>query len=115
MWLDYTRDSDTWQNQMDWADGLGGSLTIALDSLYSTDIDWSTGWRLPIYDESTVNLYGPWGTDVGDGNWFGWGGPDESGFHDYRSGYNMVNSELGHLYYESLGNLGYYVFPVVIN
>ena len=35
-------------------------------------------------------------------------GPDSNGYHDYWHGYNMVNSEMGHLYYESLGSLGYY-------
>ena len=47
-------------------------------------------------------MIGPW--DVPNGH--GYEGPDENGYHNYRSGYNMVNSELGHLYYVSLGNKG---------
>lgn len=106
VWLDYTNHRDFWQDQADWAAGLGSSLTVTLLPGYTTTIDWSTGWRLPETDESRMNLDGPWSTDVGDGTGFGWGGPDESGYHDYWHGDNMVNSELGHLYYESLGNIG---------
>ncbi len=98
VWLDYTRNDYTWQNQVNWASGLGSNLTVNLYSGYTTEIDWSTGWRLPLTDESQCNLSG------GDG----WEGPDASGYHNYRNGNNMVNSEMGHLYHESLGNLGYY-------
>jgi len=108
VWLDYTKGYATWQNQVNWASGLGGSLTVTLNPGYTTDITWTTGWRLPNTDESKADLYGPWGTDVGRGDGFGWGGPDQNDYYDYRQGYNMVNSEMGHLYYETLGNKGYY-------
>ena len=101
VWLDYTRGPlpyGTWSNQDSWASGLGfADADISLDPLYMTDIDWGTGWRLPSTDESKANLSGS----------SGWEGPDVSGYHDYWGGYNMVNSEMGHLYYESLGNKGY--------
>ena len=98
-WLDYTRSYDTWQNQVDWASNLSFAETdIHLDSGYTTSIDWSTGWRLPGTDESQANLSGGYGYE----------GPDGSGYHDYLYGYNMVNSEMGHLFFEELGNKGYW-------
>jgi hypothetical protein len=97
VWLDYTNSPDTWQNQVNWASGLGSSLTVTLDPGYTTTIDWTTLWRLPATYESKADLYGG----------FGYEGPDASGYHDYAFGYNMVNSEMGHLYYESLENKGY--------
>ena len=97
VWLDYTRGYDTWQNQVNWASGLGSSLTVTLDPGYTTTIDWSTGWRLPATDETQANLWGG----------YGWEGPNGTGYHNCCYGYNMVNSEMGHLYYETLGNLGY--------
>ncbi|MDI6450135.1 hypothetical protein [Anaerobaca lacustris] len=104
VWLDYTRPARiggttrTWHDHENWASGLGTSLTVNLDPLYTTTIDWTTGWRQPIVDESKANLDGVWG----------YAGPDETGYHDYDGGWNMVNSEMGHLYYVSLDNLGYY-------
>jgi len=76
VWLDYTNDTDIWQNHMNWASGLGSNLTVDLDPGYSTDIDWGIDWRLPLTQNQT-------------------------------SGYNQTGSEMGHLYYESLGNIGY--------
>jgi len=76
VWLDYTNDTDIWQNHMNWASGLGSNLTVDLDPGYSTDIDWGIDWRLPLTQNQT-------------------------------SGYNQTGSEMGHLYYESLGNVGY--------
>jgi hypothetical protein len=87
VWLDYTKGGDTWQNQVNWASGLGGSLTVTLHPDYTTNIDWSTGWRLP----ETVNGPYVWGYDG-----------------TTTAGYNITNSEMGHLYYTSLGNLGYF-------
>jgi hypothetical protein len=109
-WLDYTKGRDTWQNQVNWASGLGSQLTVTLNPGYTTSVDWSTGWRLPEVDESQANLYGPWPNDpdVGSGDSFGWGGPDGNGYHDYQYGFNMVNSEMGQLFDEELGNKGPY-------
>ncbi len=75
VWLDYTNSPDTWQNQINWASGIGGSLTVNLLPGYTTDIDWGTGWRLPLTQDQT----------------------------DQTSIYNQTGSEMGHLYYDSLG------------
>jgi hypothetical protein len=93
VWLDYTHSGDTWWNQRDWASGLGASLTVTLDPGY-TDIDLSTGWRLPDTVDGTI-MYGHKGD------------PDNDGVYDYTGGYNLANSEMGHLYYAELGNLGW--------
>ena len=78
VWLDYTKGSDTRQNQVDWASGLNGALSVTLDPGYTSTIEWSTGWRLP---------------SAGD---------------NPQIEYNQNTSEMGHLYYVSLGNLGYF-------
>jgi hypothetical protein len=94
VWLDYTRSYATWANHVNWASGLGSSLTVTLDPLYTSDIDWTTGWRLP---------------DTVDGPYvYGYeGDPDNDGIYSYTQGYNLANSEMGHLFYTELGNLGY--------
>ena len=80
VWLDYTNNSEIWDDQMDWAQGLGGVgsesvIVVTLDSPYTTTIDWSTDWRLPSAGSSPAQ------------------------------GMNQTGSEMGHLYYTSLGNL----------
>lgn len=77
VWLDYSNNWNTWQNQMNWAAGLnsGGVLTYNIDPLYS--VTWNDDWRLP----ATVNEI---------------------------SGYNITSSEMGHLFYTELGNVGVY-------
>jgi len=55
-------------------------------------------WRLPSTDETVINPDGG----------FGYEGPDQNGEYDYRDGFNMVNSEMGYLYYETLENKGLY-------
>lgn len=93
VWLDYTKSATTWQNQVNWALGMGASLTVNLDPGYTTDIDWATGWRLP----TTVN--GP--------RKFGYeGDPDNDGVYTYTQGYSLANAEIGHLFYTELGNVG---------
>ena len=72
VWLDYTSGPDIWDNQVFWASGLGSSLTVSLDPLYATDIDWSSGWRLPSMGNNP------------------------------QPGFNQDTSEMGHLYYISL-------------
>ncbi len=76
-WYDYTRSTDTWQNQMNWA----STLTVNFGSNVYDD------WRLPL----TVDGPDDWGYDGTTG-----------------TGYNIVSSEMGHLYYTELGNKGYY-------
>lgn len=91
VWLDYThRDytpgGGTWNNQMAWAAGLDGALTINLGSGYS--ITWDdASWRLP------ATLDGPYSV--------GYDGTTTAGF-------NITSSEMGYLYYKELGNIGRY-------
>lgn len=78
---------------MAWAARLNdaGEITYNL----SVPMNWAGEWRLP----ATVD-----GSRV-----YGWeGDPDGDGNYDYTAGYNLANSEMGHLYYTELGNLGYY-------
>ena len=84
VWLDYTAPVATWADQKSWAAGLNGTLTYNINSAYS--IDWGTNsWRLP----ATV-----------DGVWVdGYDGTTTAGF-------NITTSEMGHLFYTELGNLG---------
>jgi hypothetical protein len=98
---------NSWQNKTDWAETLGGNLEVTLDPGYTTNIDWSMGWRLPEADQSMANMnwVDPWWG--GERYISGYSGPDSDGYHDYSIGYNMVNSEMGHLFYETLGNNGY--------
>lgn len=89
VWLDYSEWSGSghWANRVAWANSLDTSLTnIKLNTDYSS-INWNGSWRLP----STVD--GPSIWDVGgNGN----------------TGYNITNSEFGHLYYTELANKGVY-------
>lgn len=79
VWLDFPNPyCQTWQYQMNWATNVIGSrLTVELFDGYTSDIDWSTGWRLP-------------------------SSGDNPGF-----GYDQTTSEFGHLFYVSLGNAGH--------
>jgi len=86
VWLDYTFSYTTWLNQMNIIAGLDAVLTVNLDAGYN--VTWNeTAWRLP------TTIDGP--------NVFGYDG-------NTTAGYNITTSEMGHLYYEELGNLGYY-------
>ncbi len=86
IWLDYTKIDDNWSNQKNWVSGLEASLTYNIYSAYSVTWD-DAAWRLP----NTVDgLYvqGYDGTTTG--------------------GWNITSSEIGHLFYEELRNLGSY-------
>lgn len=93
VWLDYTNRLLSWSNQNDWAaatlDHGAGRLTYSLYDGYS--VDWGSNlWRLP----TTAN---------------GLGSPQFS--YDgisTNAGWNITNSEMGHLFYTELGNLGQY-------
>jgi len=82
VWLDYSKTG----NIRSWVSGLDGNLTYNINPGYT--VDWGNNfWRLP----ATV-----------DGKYIlGWDGTT-------TGGYNVTNSEMGHLFYEELGNLGYY-------
>jgi len=84
VWLDYSK-TGSWYTQTSWASGLNSTLTINLKDGYT--VDWGTNsWRLP----TTVDGYDSYGYDG-----------------TTTAGYNITSSEMGHLYYEELGNLGY--------
>jgi hypothetical protein len=83
VWLDYTNGATNWSAQTDWAASLDTALTYNIDAQYS--VTWAAGWRLPDTVDG-VYSYGTDGTTTG--------------------GYNITSSELGHLFYEELGNLG---------
>lgn len=73
VWLDYTHIGNAWSAQRNWAENLGSALTVSILHKYTTDIDWSTGCRLPT-----------------------------AGVHpDYIIDESI--SEMGHLYYEVIG------------
>lgn len=70
-----------------WAPGLNSALTYNIDTAYS--VDWATNsWRLP-----NSNTVGPVN--------FGYDGTTTAGF-------NITSSEMGHLFYEELGNIGHF-------
>lgn len=84
VWLDYTKSGDVWPQQNAWVSTLATQLTVHLDPLYTTDIGW-TGWRLP----ATVDGPCEWSYDG-----------------TTNAGYYITSSEMGHLFYTSLGNQG---------
>lgn len=75
VWLDYTNTDLNWQGQVNWASGLGSNLTVNLDPGYTTDIDWSIGWRLPLIQ----------------------------GQLEYDTAPILKSGDLHHLYHDSLG------------
>ncbi|MBN1626372.1 MAG: hypothetical protein JW944_07590 [Deltaproteobacteria bacterium] len=87
IWLDYTNSRTSWFGQVEWAAGLNGqgAVTIKLDP--GVSVVWDGDWRLP--------------KSVDSGRTFGYDGTTTAGF-------NITSSELGHLFYKSLGNQGYY-------
>jgi len=84
VWLDYTNAGADWSTQTTWAAGLNGNLTYHIDATYT--VTWDSAWRLP---DTVDGVY----ADGCDGNTTG--------------GYNITSSEMGHLFYDELGNLGY--------
>ncbi|PIE72004.1 MAG: hypothetical protein CSA20_10010 [Deltaproteobacteria bacterium] len=90
VWLDYSN-TGNWEAQRSWASSLDTALSVTWNA--GVSVTWTdASWRLP----NTV-----------DGVWKeGYEGPDGNGNYDYTVGYNLFNSEMGHLYYEELGNLG---------
>jgi len=91
VWLDYSNDNgeNTWQSQMDWAAGLNGSGVLAQSILPGFDVTWTGSWKLPDTNPATDEYeYGEDGTT--------------------SAGYNITSSEMGDLYYNALGNLGFF-------
>ncbi len=104
VWLDYSNSPKTpegyegypgWQHQVDWATSLKNPSI--LECILNPDIliKWDGLWRLP----KTVDGETIWGYE---------GDPDRDGIYTYTNGYNIANSEMGHLFYSELGNLGYF-------
>lgn len=91
VWLDYSNDNgeNTWQSQMDWAAGLNGSGVLSHSILPGFSVTWGGSWRLPETNPATDEYeYGEDGTT--------------------SAGYNITSSEMGNLYYNGLGNLGFF-------
>jgi len=93
IWFDYTKIADTLVNQMAWTDSLDDLLTYNIETQYS--VTWESDWRLG----NTVDGVYVHGYE---------GDPDNDGVYSYTAGYNLANSEMGHLFYEELGNLGHW-------
>jgi len=86
IWLDYSNPRSWWDDQNEWANQLDSQLTYNIDSTYN--VTWNeTNWRLP----KTVNGIHHWSYDG-----------------STTAGFNITTSEMGHLFYEELGNLGLY-------
>ncbi len=86
VWLDYTNAEAPWRTQMNWASNLDTALSVTLNA--GVSVTWTdSSWRLPATVDGPY-VYGYDGTTT--------------------AGYNITSSEMGHLYYEELGNLGYF-------
>ena len=86
IWLDYSNARTNWTAQKAWAAGLDSSLSYNINPVYTVAWD-DAAWRLP----DTVDGLYVWGYDG-----------------TTTAGYKITTSEMGHLYYTELGNLGYY-------
>ncbi len=96
VWLDYRKSKDSLGNLRTWSAVLGAQLIINLNPGYTTNIDWTTGWRLPDTPDEKEGL-----------SVYGFNGdPDNDGKYAYNYGYNLGDSEMGHLFHEELGNIG---------
>ena len=72
---------------MAWAEGLNAPGVLTYNFNSGVSVTWQGDWRLP----KTVDGGRKFGTDG-----------------TTTAGYNITTSEMGHLFYVSLGNLGYY-------
>ncbi len=87
-WLDYTNTWTSHNNQKIWASSLNSTLKYSLNEGITTSWE-SSLWRLP----ETITGPNIWGTE---------GDPDGDGLYSYDVGYNLANSEMGHLQYNEL-------------
>jgi hypothetical protein len=78
-WLDYTNEGANWSSQINWVT----DLEVTFNGQVYSD------WRLPDTDETTISS----------GNRY-----DGSS----ARGYNVTSSEMGHLFFEELGNFARY-------
>jgi hypothetical protein len=87
VWIDYSSGSQEWPDVVSWAEKLNesGALKYAFDA--GVKVTWKGDWRLP----KTVD------------------GPRKHGYDgSTTAGFNITSSEMGYLFYKSLGNVGYY-------
>jgi hypothetical protein len=87
VWIDYSSGSKEWPDLVSWAKALNeeGALTYKFND--GVSVAWDGDWRLPnTVDRARKNGY--------DGS--------------TTAGFNITSSEMGHLFYVSLGNVGYY-------
>jgi hypothetical protein len=91
IWLDYShpaqRSGGPWFSQMKWAAGLNDSGVLTYNFNTGIKVSWQGSWRLPL----TVDGARKWGYDG-----------------STTAGFNIATSEMGHLFYKSLENIGYY-------
>lgn len=86
VWLDYTNRSTDLDSQVRWASSLNGTGVLTINLYNGYTVDWGgSSWRLPAAVDGRFE-YGYDGTTT--------------------IGYNITSSEMGHLFYEELGNLG---------
>lgn len=88
IWLDYSnRAGGGWEDYIKWVSGLNASGVLTYNFNPGVSVSWEGDWRLP--------------KAVDGARHYGYDGSTTAGF-------NITNSELGHLYYKSLGNVGHY-------
>lgn len=101
MWLDYTKAVLNWYSQRHWLADLNDPGVIICNLNPGMTMDWTGTWRLP----DTVDGYDV--PDIVDGYYVSGyeGDPNNDGIYTYTEGWNLANSEWGHLFHEELGNL----------
>lgn len=83
VWLDYSNPEAEWNTQNAWASSLSDKMSISLDTGY--ELVWlDDAWRL----SHMIDSFPDYGYDG-----------------STHTGYNITNSELGHLFFTELGNL----------
>jgi hypothetical protein len=87
IWLDYSLPNNRWPQQMSVVSKMNDAGVLTYKINPGITINWRGPWRLPLaVDGARKNGYD--GTTT--------------------AGFNITTSEMGHLYYKSLGNLGFY-------
>jgi hypothetical protein len=87
IWLDYSNRGNRWDQQVAWAVGLNEQGVLSCQFNSGINVSWDGEWRLPATRDGART--------------YGYDGASTAGF-------NITTSEMGHLYYVSLGNKGYY-------
>jgi hypothetical protein len=87
VWIDYSSGSKEWADSVSWAKALNDSGALTYNFNPGISVTWNDDWRLPnTKDAARKN---------------GFDGSTTAGF-------NITSSEMGHLFYVSLGNFAYY-------